>query len=158
MGSILYLLSGIIVLAVMAVPLAQATQESLLDLTLVGNSVIDLNSLEKDRMLRVYSEFVNFDPSDEYFLMEIIQASTGKTVSETIINVQSTSTSLINFNSFVYYMVNEHDICADEIESENEIQIECSNVMTGEYLIQIASKDQSVIKTEKFSIIDTRED
>lgn len=158
MNSIFYSLVGIIALAVLAIPLAQASQESLLDLTLVGNSVIDLNALEKDRMLRAYAEFVNFDPSDEYFLMEIIQEATGKTVSESVINVQSTSESLINFNSFVYYMVNEHDICADEIESKNEIQTDCSNIMTGEYLIKVISKDQNIIKTEKFSIIDTRED
>ena len=158
MNSIFYSLVGIIALAVLAIPLAQASQESLLDLTLVGNSIIDLNSLEKDRMLRVYAEFVNFDPSDEYFLMEIIQEATGKTVSESVINVQSTSESLINFNSFVYYMVNENDICADEIESKSEIQTDCSNIMTGEYLIKVISKDQNIIKTEKFSIIDTRED
>ena len=90
--------------------------------------------------------------------MEIIQASSGETVSESVINVQSTLTSLINFNSFVYYMINENDICADERESENEIMTDCSNVMTGDYIIQIASKDQSITESEKFSIIDTRED
>ena len=156
MNSLFYSLSILFALAFITIPLAQASEEPSLDLTLVGDSVLDLNSLDKDRMVRVYAEFANFDPSDEYFVLEIIQSSTGKIVSESVVNVQSTSNSLISFNSFVHYKVNPQDICADE-GPDNEIQTKCTNIMTGDYQIQITTKDQSITKSEKFSIIDTRE-
>ena len=110
----------------------------------VGASVIDLDSLEKDRMVRVYGEFVDFDLSDGYFLMKIIQPSTGKIISESKIYVASTAEGLINFNSHVVYLISDE-------------AIKNGNIMTGDYQMQITTKDGSAVEHIPFSIIDTRE-
>ena len=135
------------------IPLAQASPSTEFEITLVGNSVIDLKSADKDRLVRVYVEFVNFDLSDKYFLMNIIQSSTGKIVSQSEINVASTADEVVNFNSFVLYLVNDRDICADEQENQNQQQSSCSNVMTGDYEIQITTKDETLAKSVPFSIV-----
>ena len=144
------ILSSAVLLTLM-IPFAQASSTEF-ELTLVGDSVIDLKSDDKDRMVRVYVEFVNFDLSDKYFLMNVIQSSTGKIVSQSEINVGSTADGVVNFNSFVSYLVNEQDICADE-QDDTSVQSFCSNVMTGDYEIQITSKDGILAKSVPFSIV-----
>jgi len=133
-----------VLLAAMMIPLAYASGTTQVTVTTVGGSVIDLNSLEKDRMVRVYAEFVDFDLSDGYFLMNIIQPSTGKIISESKIYVASTADGLINFNSHVIYMISDK-------------AIKTGNVMTGDFQMQITTKDGSAVEYIPFSIIDTRE-
>ena len=133
-----------VLLAAMMIPLAYAAGTTQLTVTTVGSSVIDLNSLEKDRMVRVYAEFVDFDLSDGYFLMNIIQPSTGNILSESKIYVASTAEGMINFNSHVVYMISDK-------------AIKTGNVMTGDYQMQITTKDGSAVEYIPFSIIDTRE-
>lgn len=133
-----------VLLAAMMIPLAYAAGTTQVTVTTVGSSVIDLNSLEKDRMVRVYAEFVDFDLSDGYFLMNVIQPSTGKILSESKIHVASTADGLINFNSHVVYMISDK-------------AIKTGNVMTGDYQMQITTQDGSAVEYIPFSIIDTRE-
>jgi len=132
-----------VLLAAMMIPLAYAAGTTQVTVTTVGSSVIDLNSLEKDRMVRVYAEFVDFDLSDGYFLMNVIQPSTGKILSESKIYVASTAEGMINFNSHVVYMISDK-------------AIKTGNVMTGDYQMQITTKDGSAVEYMPFSIIDTR--
>jgi len=127
----------------MTIPLAYASGTTEVTVTTVGSSVIDLDSLEKDRMVRVYAEFVDFDISDGHFLMNIIQSSTGKIISESQIYVASTAEGMINFNSHVVYMISDN-------------AIKTGNVMTGDYQMQITTKDGSAVEYIPFSIIDTR--
>ncbi len=127
----------------MTIPLAYAAGTTQVTVTTVGSSVIDLNSLEKDRMVRVYAEFVDFDLSDGFFLMNIIQPSTGKTISESQIYVASTADGMINFNSHVVYMISDK-------------AVKTGNVMTGDYQMQITTKDGSAVEHIPFTIIDTR--
>ena len=133
-----------VLLAAMMIPLAYASGTTQVTVTTVGSSVIDLDSLEKDRMVRVYAEFVDFDLSDGHFLMNIIQPSTGKILSESKIHVASTAEGLINFNSHVVYMISDK-------------AIKTGNVMTGDFQMQITTKDGSAVEYIPFSIIDTRE-
>ncbi len=132
-----------VLLAAMMIPLAYASGTTQVTVTTVGSSVIDLNSLEKDRMVRVYAEFVDFDLSDGHFLMNIIQPSTGNILSESKIYVASTAEGMINFNSHVVYMISDK-------------AIKTGNVMTGDYQMQITTKDGSAVEYIPFSIIDTR--
>jgi len=132
-----------VLLAAMMIPLAYASGTTQVTVTTVGSSVIDLDSLEKDRMVRVYAEFVDFDLSDGHFLMNIIQPSTGKIISESKIYVASTAEGMINFNSHVVYMISDK-------------AIKTGNVMTGDYQMQITTKDGSAVEYIPFSIIDTR--
>jgi len=127
----------------MTIPLAYAAGTTQVTVTTVGSSVIDLNSLEKDRMVRVYAEFVDFDLSDGFFLMNIIQPSTGKMISESQIYVASTADGMVNFNSHVVYMI-------------SDVAVKTGNVMTGDYQMQITTKDSSAVEYIPFSIIDTR--
>ena len=133
-----------VLLAAMMIPLAYASGTTQVTVTTVGSSVIDLDSLEKDRMVRVYAEFVDFDLSDGHFLMNIIQPSTGKIISESKIYVASTAEGMINFNSHVVYMISDK-------------AIKTGNVMTGDFQMQITTKDGSAVEYIPFSIIDTRE-
>ncbi len=133
-----------VVFEAMMIPLAYASGTTQVTVTTVGSSVIDLDSLEKDRMVRVYAEFVDFDLSDGHFLMNIIQPSTGNILSESKIHVASTAEGMINFNSHVVYMISDK-------------AIKTGNVMTGDYQMQITTKDGSAVEYIPFSIIDTRE-
>ena len=123
---------------------------------LVGNSVIDLNWEEKDRILRAWTEFSNFNPSDGSFAMQIVQLETGKVVSDSSIQVMTNSEkSSINFNSFVLYMVNEQDICQNENYVPSTSTFQDCDPVTGEYEMQISTKDGSV-ESIPFSIVDSR--
>ena len=139
-----YLATLFVLLAAMTIPLAYASGTTEVKVTTVGGSIIDLDSLEKDRTVRVYGEFVDFDLSDGYFLMKIIQPSTGKIISESKIYVASTAEGLINFNSHVVYLISDE-------------AIKNGNIMTGDYQMQITTKDGSAVEHIPFSIIDTRE-
>jgi len=139
-----YLATLFVLLAAMTIPLAYASGTTEVKVTTVGGSIIDLDSLEKDRTVRVYGEFVDFDLSDGYFLMKIIQPSTGKIISESKIYVASTAEGLINFNSHVVYLISDE-------------AIKNGNIMTGDYQMQITTKDSSAVEHIPFSIIDTRE-
>ncbi len=144
MISKLYSATLFVLLAAMMIPLAYASGTTEVKVTTVGGSVIDLDSLEKDRMVRAYGEFVDFDLNDGYFLMKIIQPSTGEIISESKIYVASTAEGLINFNSHVVYLISDE-------------AIKNGNVMTGDYQMQLTTKDGSAVEHISFSIIDTRE-
>ena len=144
MISKLYSATLFVLLAAMTIPLAYTSGTTEVKVTTVGGSVIDLDSLEKDRMVRAYGEFVDFDLNDGYFLMKIIQPSTGEIISESKIYVASTAEGLINFNSHVVYLISDE-------------AIKNGNVMTGDYQMQLTTKDGSAVEHISFSIIDTRE-
>ena len=151
----LSLFSLVFALSIFAVHTVHASESTQLDTTLVENSVFDLNWEEKDRVAQVFAQFENFDPTDEYFTMSVIQVESGDTVADSRINVYTTAEGLVNFGSMVAYVVTDLDICAYEI-SEEESEPFCTNVMTGDYEIQIKTKDGSVVDSETITIIDSR--
>ena len=153
-----YSLAVVFAFAAISIPLAQAAESPQLDTNLVGNSVVDLNWEEKDRMVRVYATFTNFESTDGYFTMKVVNADSDETVANSVINVATTATGSVNFNSFVQYMVNSQDICVDEVTVDVNGEVEeCYNVMTGDYELQVTNRDGTVTQTEAFSIIDNRE-
>jgi hypothetical protein len=108
-------------------------------------------------MIRTWTEFSNFDPSDGSFDMQIVQKETGKVVSESSINVMTTSkNSSVDFNSFVLYMVNAQDICQNEEFDPSTMPWQECNPLTGDYIMQVSTNDGSVVGSTEFTIVDTR--
>ena len=134
--------------------MAKASSQTAITMTSVGNTEIDLDWEQKDRMVRSWTEFTKFNPNDGYFQMKIIQQETSKVVSESTIQVMSTSVKHeINFNSFVLYMVNLQDICQNE-DYEDTMSVQECNPLTGLYEMEISTKDGLVIDSTTFTILD----
>ena len=110
-----YSLAVVFSLAMLAIPFAQATEPTGMVTTLKSVDQIDLAWEDKDRMVRVWAQVTNYDLGDGYFTMSITNPN-GDTVRDNNIEVYSTATSgAVNFGSFVTYMVNDLDICQDEL-------------------------------------------
>jgi len=150
-----FFLATMLVIATSIFPIASATAPTNLEISLVGNSEIDLDWEEKDRILRTWVSFENFEPNDGNYKMEIIQTSTGNLVSESEIRVWSTVDTPVNFGSFSLYLVDEFDICQDAEAAEDEDSENC-NPMTGDYEMKVSTKDGSVNQRVPFSIVDSR--
>ena len=141
-------------LTTVTISMAHASSLPQISLTNAGESEIDLAWEDKDRMIRAWTEFYNFNPNDGSFSMQVIQTETAKIVSESKINVMTNSqNSAINFNTFVLYAVNAEDIC----QNEESTTLENCNPLTGEYEMVISTNDGSVVNAVPFTIIDTRE-
>ncbi len=144
-------------LATVTVSISHASSPSQISLTNAENSEIDLAWEEKDRMIRIWTEFSNFNPNDGSFIMQIIQAETGKIVSESTINVMTNSeNSAISFNTFVLYAVNAEDICQNDQFEAGTMSLEECNPLTGQYEMRVSTNDGTVVKSITFTIIDTR--
>ena len=141
-------------LSLFAMPLALAVESTSLSTTLIGNSVIDVRADESERIVHVYAEFDNFDINEKYFNVNVIQSESGNTVSTSQVNVYSTSDGIIDFGSMVGYNVNDRDLCSYDMSeaAENEV---CSAVMTGDYEIEVTTKDGAVAAYEQITIIDS---
>jgi len=63
--------------------------ETIIDVSIVGTSVINLDS--SNTLLRVYVDISNFDPSDGYYFLRIIQSSTNTIISEDNIVIREKS-------------------------------------------------------------------
>lgn len=143
----------LVALATVTVSMAHAATLPHISLTNVGESVIDLAWEDKDRMVRTWTEFYNFNPNDGSFNMYIIQVDSEKIVSDSKINVMTNSqNSAINFNTFVLYAVNDEDIC----QNEESTSVEDCNPLTGEYEMVISTSDGTAVNTTHFTIIDSR--
>lgn len=151
------LIAVLFALSTVTISMAYASDQPQISLTNAGNSEIDLAWEEKDRMVRTWTEFSNFNPNDGSFVMQIIQSETGKIVSESTINVMTNSqNSSISFNTFVLYAVNAQDICQnDEFDAEIMSLEEC-NPLTGQYEMMISTNDGTVVNSTPFTIMDTR--
>ena len=154
MNPIYYSLAVVFAFAIIAIPLAQAMESTQVDTTLIGNSVIDVRGDDGDRLVRVFAQFANYDSSENYFNVNVIQSESGNTVSSSPVYVMSTSDGMINFGSLVGYHVNDRDICSYDMSEANEDAV-CTDVMSGQYKIEIASKDGTVLASEQISIIDS---
>jgi len=144
-------------LATVTMSIAYASNQPQISLTNVGNSEIDLAWEEKDKMVRVWTEFSNFNPNDGSFAMQIIQSETGKVVSESTINVMTNSeNSAISFNTFVLYAINAEDICQNDQFDGEIISLEECIPLTGQYEMRILTNDGSASQSTPFTISDSR--
>jgi len=153
----IYSFFALVALATFTVSLANASSQTQIVLTNTTGVEIDLAWEEKDRILRVWTEFSNFNPNDMAFVMEIIQSETGKVVSESTINVMTNSeNSAISFNTFVLYAVNAEDICQNDQFDGEIISLEECIPLTGQYEMQISTNDGAVSQSTSFTISDSR--
>jgi len=127
MNPIYFSIAVLATLSVLIMPLAQATEATQIDATLIGNSAVDVNGEVGERLVRAYAQFANFDISEKYFNVDVIQLETGNVVSSSQVKVYSTSDGLINFGSLVGYLVPEDSISGNyqiEISTRNGIMAE----------------------------------
>ena len=147
----------LLTLTTVTISMAYASSQPQISLTNAGNSEIDLAWEEKDRMVRTWTEFSNFNPNDGSFIMQIIQSETGKIVSESKINVMTNSQSAsISFNTFVLYAVNAEDVCENEEFDAGIMSIEKCNPVTGQYKMRVSTNDGTAVKSITFTIIDSQ--
>ena len=127
------------------------TESTQIDATIIGNSAISVNGEVGERLVRAYAQFINFDISEKYFNVDVIQLETGNIISSSQVKVYSTFTGLINFGSLVGYLVNDRDVCSYDMSDEDS---KCTDVMTGNYQIQLSTRDGVIAKPVQFSIHD----
>ncbi len=153
----MYSFFALVALATFTVSLANASSQTQIVLTNTTGVEIDLAWEEKDRILRVWTEFSNFNPNDMAFVMEIIQSETGKVVSESTINVMTNSkNSAISFNTFVLYAVNAEDICQNDQFDAEIMSLEECLPLTGQYEMRISTNDGTVSQSTPITISDSR--
>ena len=127
MNPIYFSIAVLATLSVLTMPLAQATESTQIDATLIGNSAVDANGEVGERLVRAYAQFANFDISEKHFNVDVIQLETGNVVSSSQVKVYSTSDGLINFGSLVGYLVPEDGLAGNyqiEISTINGIMAE----------------------------------
>jgi len=127
MNPIYFTIAVLATLSVLAMPLAQATESTQIDATLIGNSAVDANGEVGERLVRAYAQFANFDISEKHFNVDVIQLATGNVVSSSQVKVYSTSDGLIDFGSLVGYLVPEDGLAGNyqiEISTINGIMAE----------------------------------
>ena len=152
MNPIYFSMAVLATLSVLTMPLAQATEATQIDATLIGNSAVDVNGEVGVRLVRAYAQFANFDISEKYFNVDVIQLESGNVVSSSQVKVYSTSDGLINFGSLVGYLVNDRDICSYDMSNAAEGSV-CTDVMTGNYQIEISTRNGIMAEPVQFSIL-----
>ena len=127
MNPIYFSIAVLATLSVLTMPLAQATESTQIDAILIGNSAIDVNGEVGERLVRAYAQFANFDISEKYFNVDVIQLETGNVVSSSQVKVYSISDGLIDFGSLVGYLVPKDSLAGNyqiEISTRNGIMAE----------------------------------
>ena len=115
-------------------------EETYIDVSILGNPVIDLDS--SNTLLRVYVDITNFDPSDGYYFMRVIQSATNEIISEENIIIREKSNG--EAGADVAHLVTE-----DEISHTGTLQ--------GDYDVVVFSEFGSAFGNATFSIIKSSE-
>ena len=115
--------------------------ESIINVSIIGSSVINLDS--SNRLIRAYVDIVNFDPSDGFHYMKIIQPITGKIISENEIVILGKGNG--ESGADVAYLINDDDIRVN------------GTAVLGDYSIEVYSDKGSAIGGTIFSIISPSE-
>ena len=82
----IHALALIVILGITIVPSVNASEETRIILTIVGDPVIDLDTT--DRLIRASVLIENYNPTDGAYYMQVIQSGTGKILKETEIFVK----------------------------------------------------------------------
>lgn len=80
--------------------------ETIIDVSIVGDSIINLDST--NTLLRVYVDITNFDPSDGYYFLRIIQSATNTIISEDNIVIREKSNG--EAGADVAHLVTENEL------------------------------------------------
>jgi len=110
--------------------------ETIIDVSIVGNSVINLDS--PNTLLRVYVDITNFDPSDGYYFLRVIQSATNTIISEDNIIIREKSNG---------------EAGADVAHLVNEDTLGTTANMLGNYELIVYTEHGSAIGNGTFSVI-----
>ena len=114
-------------------------EDTEIKVSIVGNSVIDLDS--PNRLIRAYVEVINFDPTDGYYFMHIIQPTTNITIAEQEILIREKGNG--EAGAHVAYLINDEEIL------ENGLPVK------GDYEILISTEFGDTQGSTSFSIIES---
>jgi len=145
----IFLISSFIVISLIPLSFAEEENnwtnwqedESIINVSIIGSSVINLDS--SNRLIRAYVDIVNFDPSDGFHYMKIIQPITGKIISEKEIVILGKGND--ESGADVAYLINDDDIRVN------------GTAILGDYSIEVYSQKGSAIGGTIFSIISPSE-
>ena len=138
-----WLLVSIFVIFLIPASLAKAddetswTEESQISVSIVGNSIINLDS--NDRLIRAYVDILNFNPSDGFYFMRIVQTPTDKIITEKEIIIREKSNGQAGTD--IAYLID------DDVVNIN------GTIIQGDYTIEVFSKNGNSIGATTFSII-----
>jgi len=110
--------------------------ETIIDVSIVGDSVINLDS--PNTLLRVYVNITNFDPRDGYYFLRVIQSATNTIISEDNIIIREKSNGKAG---------------ADVAHLVTESELGTTANMLGNYDIVVFTEHGSVIGNTTFSVI-----
>jgi len=138
-----WLLVSIFIIFLIPTSLAKAddetswTEESQISVSIVGNSIINLDS--NDRLIRAYVDILNFNPSDGFYYMRIVQTLTDKIITEKEIIIREKSNGQAGAD--IAYLID------DDVINTN------GTIIQGDYSIEVFSKNGNSIGATTFSII-----
>jgi len=112
-------------------------EESQISVSIVGNSIINLDS--NNRLLRAYVDIVNHNPGNGYYFLRVIQSATDKIISEEEIIIREKSNDKAGVD--IAHMFNEEEISIN------------GTVVLGDYEIEVFSENGKAVGTTTFSII-----
>ena len=112
-------------------------EESQVSVSIVGNSIINLDS--NDRLIRAYVDILNFTPSDGFYYMRIIQTPTDKIITEKEIIIREKSNG--EAGNDIAYLID------DDVINTN------GTIIQGDYTIEVFSENGNSIGATTFSII-----
>lgn len=93
-------------LPLLAIPLVSGFENTVITVSMIGKSVINLD--DSERLVRAYVDVINFDPSDGLYIMKIIHSSTGEIISEQNILVREKGNDKAGVD--VAYLLNEDQL------------------------------------------------
>ena len=111
--------------------------ESKVSVSIIGNPIINLDS--DNRLIRAYVDVLNFNPSDGYYFMRIVQIPTDKVIIEKEIIIREKSNGKAGTD--IAYMIDD-----DAIKTNNAI-------IQGDYALQVFSKNGNSTAATTFSIV-----
>jgi len=112
-------------------------EESQVSVSIVGNSIINLDS--NNRLIRAYVDILNFNPSDGFYYMRIVQTLTDKIITEKEIIIREKSNG--EAGADIAYLID------DDVINTN------GTIIQGDYSIEVFSKNGNSIGATTFSII-----
>lgn len=118
-------------------------EETSIDVSILGSPVIDLDS--SNTLLRVYVDITNFDPSDGYYFMRVIQSATNEIISEENIIIREKSNG--EAGADVAHLVTE-----DEISHTGMIQGDYGVVIFSEFGDAFGNATFSIIKPSEITL------
>jgi len=113
------------------------TEESQISVSIVGNSIINLDS--NNRLIRAYVDILNFNPSDGFYYMRIVQTPTDKIITEKEIIIREKSNG--EAGADIAYLID------DDVINTN------GTIIQGDYIIEVFSENGNSIGATTFSII-----